>query len=268
MPSLDKHQSGSFTKMILLGESGSGKTGGLASLVKSGYKLRILDFDNGLDSLKQQLSHIDPKLLANVEYRTLQDKFKSSAAGMILDGVPFAFPETLRMLDHWKYKDGEVQVDLGKPSEWGADTILVLDSLTFLSKTAMTWARVMNSGVKDGRMLYFHAQQAVESVLGMLYAERFQTNVVVLTHIDWVDREDGMTKGYPSAIGSALSPKIPTYFNSVALCTVAGTGANVKRTIQTAPTAMIDLKNPAPFAMQATLPLETAMATFFSTVRK
>jgi hypothetical protein len=263
MPSLENHQSGQFTKLLLIGDSGTGKTGGLASLVKAGYKLRILDYDNGLDSLKQQLQHIDRSLLANVEFRTLRDKTKSTPAGPAIDGVPKAFPTGLAMLDNWKYDD----VDLGKPSSWGPEAILVIDSLTFMSKAAMNWVKVMQSSVKDGRMLYYHAQQAIESVLGMLQAAEFATNVIVISHINWIERQDGTTKGYPTAIGSALSPQIPQYFNSVALVTSSGSGDKVRRTVQTAPTAMIDLKNPAPFAMAASLPLETAMADFFKTVR-
>ena len=34
-------------KLLYIGDSGSGKTGSLASLVKDGYKIRILDYDSG-----------------------------------------------------------------------------------------------------------------------------------------------------------------------------------------------------------------------------
>ena len=52
MPSLDQHQSNDFVKLLLIGDSKAGKTGSLISLVKAGYKLRILDLDNLLDVLK------------------------------------------------------------------------------------------------------------------------------------------------------------------------------------------------------------------------
>lgn len=262
MPSLTDHQSGKFTKLLMIGDSGTGKTGGLASLVPE-YKLRILDFDNGLDPLKQQIKRANPANLALVEFRTLRDKVKASAAGPIIDGQPKAFVEALKMLDNWKYGD----TDLGKPAEWGEDCILVLDSFTFFCSAVYDWADSMNPGVKDKRQIFYNAQQAAESVLGLLSSESFQTNVIVISHVRWVDRPDGTTKGYPSAIGGALSPQIPAYFNSVALATSSGSGDKVKRTIQTAPTALIDLKNPAPFAMAPSLPIETGLATFFKTVR-
>ena len=56
MPPIGSHQSTNSTKLMLLGESGAGKSGALASLVTAGYKLRILDFDNGLDTLKNYLT--------------------------------------------------------------------------------------------------------------------------------------------------------------------------------------------------------------------
>ena len=55
MPSLARHQSNSLTKLLLVGDAKSGKTGSLVSLVKAGYKLRILDFDNLLDVLKYMI---------------------------------------------------------------------------------------------------------------------------------------------------------------------------------------------------------------------
>jgi septum formation inhibitor-activating ATPase MinD len=51
MPQATKHQSHRTTKMLNMGDAGSGKTGALASLAKAGQRLVILDFDNGLDIL-------------------------------------------------------------------------------------------------------------------------------------------------------------------------------------------------------------------------
>ena len=52
MSSLADHQSSELTKVLVIGDSKSGKTGALTSLVAAGYKLRILDFDNLLDPLR------------------------------------------------------------------------------------------------------------------------------------------------------------------------------------------------------------------------
>ena len=71
-------------------------------------------------------------------------------------------------------------------------------------------------------------------------------------------------KGFPTSIGSALNSTIPAYFENMALTHIA----SGKRIIQTTPTALVDLKNPAPFRMLPTLPVETGLATFFRTLKE
>ncbi|MDE2105565.1 MAG: AAA family ATPase [Patescibacteria group bacterium] len=260
MPSLSQHQSNDFTKLLIEGDSGSGKSGSLTSLVKAGYKLRILDFDNGLEPLKQFVLRDCPDKIDNVEFRTLRDEYTSSASGPKVTR-PTAFVDALKMLDHWKYGD----VDLGKPSAFGPDCIVVIDSLTFFADAAFEWARGMLPSAKDPRQWYGAAQEGVESALALLTSDNFRSNVIVISHVKYVDNPDGTRKGYPTAVGSALSPVIPRYFNSVALCQTKAGGA---RTIQTTATAMIDLKNPKPFAMAPSYPIETGLADFFGVLRE
>ena len=264
MTSLSQHQSSEFTKLLLIGDSKSGKTGALAPLAMKGFKLRILDYDNGLDALAQAIKMTKPQALENVEFRTLRDKLKSTPLGTVVDGLATAFIDGIRMLDRWKYGD----IDLGSPAEWGKDVIVVLDSFTFMADAAFRFREPLVPRSKDGkydvRAVYKDAQDAVENVLALLTSESFRTNVIVISHVKYVDNPDGTKKGYPTAIGSALSPQIPRYFNSVAL---AQTGPGGKRQIQTAATAMIDLANPASFKMLPTLPIETGLATFFDTLR-
>lgn len=269
MPTLSHHQSNEFTKMLIMGDSGSGKTGALASLVAAGYKLRILDFDNGLEPLKQFILKECPEKIDNVEFKTLRDKRKASADGPVIDGTPRAFVEAIKLLDRWKYKGDDGEVDLGVPAEWGPETILVVDSLTFMSDAAFDFREPLapraSNGKYDIRAVYKDAQDAIENVLALLTSENFRTNVIVIAHVRYIERADGVTKGYPTSVGSALSPNIPRYFNSVALCQ---TGAGGRRTIQTAATALIDLKNPKPFAMAPSYPLGTGLAEFFGVLRE
>lgn len=268
MPTLDNHQSNEFTKMLIEGDSGSGKTGSLTSLVAAGYKLRILDFDNGLEPLKQFVLRECPANVGNVEYVTLRDKRKAGPEGPMVT-KPDAFIRALKLLDRWKYTHDGVEIDLGVPAEWGPDTILVLDSLTFMSDAAFDFREPLAPKSRDGkydmRAVYKDAQDAVEGVLALLTSESFRCNVIVISHVKYVDNPDGTRKGYPTAVGSALSPVIPRYFNTVALCQ---TSAGGKRTLHTESTAMIDLKNPKPFSMAKTYPIETGLAEFFGNLRE
>lgn len=263
MPSLANHQSRTYTKLLLLGDAKSGKTGSLVSLVKAGYKLRVLDFDNLLDPLRYFIERDCPENLDHVEYRTLRDKRKSSAAGPVIDGKPRAFVDALKMLDHWKYDD----VDLGPPSGWGPEYILVLDSLSRFCDAAFDFrvplAVVGRSGEVDYRAIYGDAQDAVENVIASLTSDNFCTNVIVIAHVQYMTLPDGTTKGFPQGVGQKLSPKIPQYFPSVVLYTNKGG----KRTLQTNSTPLIDLANPKPFAMAPSYPIESGLADFFSVLR-
>lgn len=268
MASLAKHKSTQITKMILMGDSGTGKTGSLVSLVKAGYKLRILDMDNGVDTLYQFVMRECPDKAGNVDTVALRDPRKATPQGLMINGQPKAFVNALKLLDKWTYQDEDgATVDLGVPASWGADTILVVDSLSFLSDAAMDWAEpLVPSGPKgkDMRAVYGQAQKAIEDVIGLLTNPTFNCNVIVTAHIRLSTMPDGTTKGHPNSAGQALGPLLPRYFNSIALFETKPGG---KRTLRTESTGLIDLKNPAPFRMSKEYPIETGLAEFFKTVR-
>lgn len=261
MATLAEHHSSSFTKLLLLGDAKSGKTTALWSLVKAGYKLRILDMDNLLDALKEKIMKECPDLAATVEFRTLRDRYKFLADGTTtVDGKPEAFMKAMKMLDHWKYDD----VDLGKPAEWGPDSILVVDSLSRLCDAAYDFHQGLAGPKMDGRAIYGMAQDAVEAVLANLTGERFGTNVIVICHGTYMDMPDQTKKIFPQGVGQKLSPKIPQYFPVyVRFKNNAGS-----RTIQLVSDPMIDLAMPKIDAFkEKSLPVETGLAMIFDTLR-
>src|SRR5262245_15751421 len=97
MPSMTEHESNEIVKAMLAADSGSGKTGALAPLVDAGFKLRILDFDNGLSVLKGYVK--DKSKLANVHYvDKLQDEMKLLAGRIGIKKAP-AFQRAMDALD-------------------------------------------------------------------------------------------------------------------------------------------------------------------------
>lgn len=260
MPSLNAHHSNQLVKLLSIGDAKSGKTGSLVSLVKAGYKLRILDMDNLLDILKGAIMKECPEMIENVQFVTLRDKVKMSANGSVIDGAPKAWTSAIKMLDHWK--DGDI--DLGKPKDWGPECILVIDSLSRLCDAAYDFHESIiprgKSGDYDGRAVYGNAQDDVERVLANLTSSGMGTNVIVIAHVSYIDLPDGTTKGFPQGVGQKLSPKIPQYFPSVVLYTKDGD----KRSIQTASTRLIDLANPKPFEMEKKYSIETGLAEIFT----
>lgn len=266
MPSLTAHPSNEFVKLLYIGDSKAGKTGSLVSLVKAGYKIRILDLDNLLDVLRGFVLKECPDKIDNVEYRTLRDKMKSGDAGTVINGPAKAYINTIKMVDNWKYKDEDGnEIDYGKPCDWGPDCILVIDSLSRLCDAAYEWRlQLTPPGPKvDGRMVYKDAQDNVEGFLSLLTSDAFQTNVIVIAHVMYQEQADGVSKGFPQGIGQKLSPKIPQYFPVYALADKKGT----KRVIRTTSTPLIDLANPKPFEVASEYPLETGLAQFFEVLR-
>jgi len=252
MPTLDQHQSSSYTKLIYIGDSGTGKTGSLVSLLAAGFSFKILDMDNGLDSFVYYAREqgLD---LSKVEYETIRDKYRSGSQGPKIDGSPKAFVDAMNLLTEWSKTDDP-------------NCIFVLDSLSAFGRAAFEWAKGLNPSAKDPRQWYFAAQQAVESAIAILTGGEFKMNVIVISHINYKEVTEGIQKGYVNAIGSALGPTIAKYFNTLILAETSGSRANTKRKIKTLPTGVIDLKVPSP-KIEAELPLETGMATIFATLR-
>src|SRR5689334_5534122 len=230
MPTLDNHASSAYTKILYIGDSSSGKTGSLATLLGDGYSMRILDMDNGLTALKQ-FGRVGGADLSKIEYETYRDAYRITPQGPMTKGAPKAFSDAMNKLTEWS----EIEDPM---------SITVLDSLTFLGKAAYQWAKGMNPTAKDPRQWFYAAQQAVESVLAMLTSEAYKQNVIVISHVNYKEVMEGVHKGYPSAVGSALGPTIASYFDTLILAEASGSGTNVRRRIKTLPTGVIDLKMP------------------------
>jgi hypothetical protein len=220
----------SARRILVIGDSGSGKTGALFSLVKAGYNLRILDLDNNL-SILGSLIREDPaaaKLATQVDYATITDTVTYLNGAPVLKGGAKAWPTILKMLMNWKTETGE----FGPLTSWTSRDVLVIDTMTFLSTYAFNHVLSMNKrfGARPYQSDFGEAQKLVEMLLGMLNDSSIPCHVVVNSHITRIgaDVDDTMTdeevrkaraetptKGFPMSVGRALSPKIPTYFDTL-----------------------------------------------------
>lgn len=265
MPSLSEHQSASVTKALIAADSGLGKTGSLISLVEADYKLRILDFDNGLDYLANLVKQRCPDKMANVEFAICTDKFKSVNGQMIPDGQPKAFSKGMSMLTHWKEGD----TDLGKITEWGPEEVLVIDSMTLMSRAALRHILALNGRLAATPQIqdWGQAMERIESCLELLYSDAIGCNVVITSHVTAVqDTEGGAVKEYPAALGQKLPPKIGRYFNSVLTIKRKGAGGAEKRVIKTTSEGLLECKASAP-GLPSELPIDTGLADYFKAVQ-
>lgn len=254
MPTLADHPSASVVKLLLIGESGTGKTGSLASLAKAGYNLYILDYDNGLDIVQTALRD-DPAALARVQYETLRDTIVS------VNGTPKLKPPI------HAYKDaGKVLNDWGA-SGFTARDVLVLDTLTTFSEAAFNEALVLGGRLNQRPQLqdYGWLAESVKLFIDMITSPEIACHVVVNTHIRFLSGEADteIMKGLPNAKGQEVSRTVSRYFNTVALARTQGTGPAAKRIISTQPQGVVEVKTSAPTHVKQSYPIETGLADLF-----
>lgn len=256
MPKMTEHPSAEATKCLFLGDSGSGKTGALAALVKAGYSLRIADFDAGLDILRDLLT---PEELATVYFQTFTDSLKTVNGRLIPSGVPKGFSNFLKALDKWP------DDDLGPVSSWTPNDVLVVDSMTFMGSAALRYVLALNnrSGQQPYQSDWGEAMRYVENVLEKLYSAEIKCNIVVTSHITFIEQEGQAIRGLPTALGSKLPPKVPRYFNTVVMAQSKGFGSGARHTIHTQPKQGVELKTAAPSRVKAEYPIRTGLADLF-----
>lgn len=278
MPKGSDYKATQVTKMLLVGQSGSGKTGALASLLAAGYNVRVLDFDNGVETLINLLTDAKspyPKdAISRLDYITLTDEYEN-VAGKLVCKKASAWPKMASMLENWV--DGDQR--LGKITTWSSRDILVFDTLTRLSSAALNFYLGLNGWLgksrsqNEARRDVWAAQQMIEGLLQMIYDKTVQCNIIMNSHIVYVDDEgsgpslEGERKpqqGFPSSIGKALGPKIPTYFNTVLLAKKDPAGG---RWLHTKAGDLVNLKNSAPLRVADRYKIDDGLAKYFEAVR-
>jgi len=270
-----------LVKLLLLGNSGVGKTGALGSLAEAGYRIFLYDFDNGHQILLDS-TVLKPEFRKNVFVKVFTDKLKD-AKGTV-DGMPTAFPHFIDNLNAWREikvpgkpavlgPDGKTVVsaavppvvdDLGNPGTWGPKDIVVIDSLTFMGHAALRYVLFLNNHIGKPPQLQ-HWGEAIrmqEDVIARLYAEQVKCNVIILGHLMPLEdaNEGGIVRLWPSALGKKFPPKIGRYFNNVWEIKKKVMGQKIMRTLHTSATFQSDLKSTKPGKMPTEMEVDLAKA--------
>jgi len=280
-------------KALILGDSGAGKSGSLASLVLAGYKLHILDLDKGVAILRNLLSSPNSPYAKYAKEHNinvnelvysipLTEKFKM-VGGRAVPLTAQAWSKATGALE--KFKIGEL--DLGNIGNWGLDTVLVIDSLTMLGFAALWNVQALNNRLGadfsgyDWQRDVGLAQSSMERLLQLLQSNNVNCHVVVISHITFVDDSKGVAvapsrdpeapniqvRGYPSAIGRSLSQRLGRYFNNSFQVDIQGSGTGARRYIYTFPPSNILVKSSAPYALKQKYSIETGLAEIFAALR-
>lgn len=200
-------QSSVNKKVLLIGDSGSGKT----SMIGTFPKPIVCDFDGkGEETLAGKEGCIET--YAGAEG---WDRFKKDLVKWVSEGLPN-----------------------------GCQT-LALDSLTFASDTVLQWVRKANNN--NGPTLtqadWGRAIDEIKSTLAKLVTANF--HVVVTIHLS-IEKDDliGGVVWIPSIYGSKLPAQIPAYFNDVLMTKLTINKGVPEYMVQTIPDSRLKiLKN-------------------------
>lgn len=249
-------------RMMIVGYPGTAKTGGLASLIDAGYKLRILDYDGNTDPIFQYVK--DRSKLANVDIVSLEDKLRSGQKFLETTGIPTAFTRGLDLMNEWKYKEEDgTEVNLGRSKEWGCDTIVVADSLTPIGVAAFRrMMSMMNkTPLNTTQQLWGVAMDQQNAFMEKLTEEGNRFHVIVMAHLKMIgpkdikEGEDETTKElkkrvadlvetrlFPRALGQDLPQHIGGHFPTLIEASSEFKAGKFSRIYRTIPRPELDLK--------------------------
>lgn len=233
-------------RVLICGEPAAGKTGALAQLANSGYRLMIHDFDSNSRVLASYLKPGAADVYVNtyaVAKITNTNLFAGSgtATKQALDSMRLF----CKMLEHWK-TDSE---DLGATSKLTSKDVIVIDSGTFLGEMMLLAAHEDPETKRDLRSLYNVAGRYYGAILDHLTGPKVAASVIVLTHLMQTgDKDDqgkiiGKSRDIPVGIGEKFSKKMQTYFSDIWHLEV---GRDGKRTFKTSATDRASLRTSVP----------------------
>lgn len=268
---------------MIVGYPGSAKTGGLASLVDAGYKLRVLDYDGNFFPVLQYVK--DKSKLANVDVVTLKDKLRNGQKFLETAGIPEAFARGLALMDEWKYTDEDgTEVNLGRSKDWGCDTIIVVDSGTAMGVAAFRrQMSLMNkTPTNTTQQLWGIAMQQQDMFMERAVDPTKKHHVIVLNHLKMIGPKDIAasddettkelkkrvadlveTRLFPNALGQGLPPEIGRHFPILIEASSTFKANQAKRVYKTVPRPELDLKLPVRLN-KGEYPIETGLADIFA----
>lgn len=208
-------------KILLLGESGSGKTYSLRSLVEDNFDLFVLQTEPGgtvLADLPEEHYHYHYIAPACPSWDAMLDSARkintlslSSLAKMegINKGEYSQWMEVIQTLHNFKC-DG-CGKEFGDVGTWKSDRVLAIDSLSGLNIMAMDL--VVGSKPMKSMADWGIAMDNLQRLIIQL-TSAVKCHVVVTAHLEPErDEVTGRVLNMPSTLGRKLGPLIPRFFD-------------------------------------------------------
>jgi len=217
---------------LLMGPAGTGKTHAIGTLVDAGLEVFYLALEPGLESLLGYYTDKGKPIPSNLHWHTLKAPTASftellesatKVSQLSLDSLAKMqdpsrskhnqFLELLTALNN--FPDDNTGKTFGPVNTWTPSRALVIDSMTGISRAAMSL--VIGGKPVKSQSDWGIAQDQLEKLLRML-CDSCPCHLVILAH---VERETDMVLGgvklMVSTLGKALAPKIPAMFSDVIL---------------------------------------------------
>jgi len=202
MPSFSQHPNQRRVKLLLVGDPGAGKTGLLATLANSDYKVRIVDLDNNLAILN---AYLQKGKADNISYYSIPTK------------DPESWKKSIAITTQWKLPDE----DFGDLTTWDSNTVLVIDSATFWNDTCMATVLKENNVADDkagfDQSLWGVMSKRFENQVARLTSDRYKFHIIMISHIRLIENKKtgGVMRAYPSFLGQQLPNIVARYMNNV-----------------------------------------------------
>lgn len=209
--------------ILLMGDSGTGKTHSLRTLVDAGIKPFVIFTEPGMEvlgDLPADSYHFHYVTAPEGNWAGLIDtadkvnKYNFDMLTKMTDQNRSRYGQFVNVLKTCNnFVDSRTGEEFGDASTWGTDRALVIDSLTGLSDMAM---RLVVGGKPTRAMQdWMVAQNMLKSFLDQC-TNQLRCWFVVIAHIEREkDEVTGGTQLMVGTLGRALAPKIPVFFSDV-----------------------------------------------------
>lgn len=218
-------------KVMLLGDSGTGKTYSLRTLVDAGLTPLCLFTENSFDVL----GDTDPEKFHWAYVPPFTDSLESLKEMSTRIGT-MTFEQITRATDVKRFNDSPWMKMLGQlmdfrcdrtgkkfgnAGDWGTDKVLVIDSLSGLTQASRQ--NVAGNRPALAPPDYGLAQRQIEGLINQI-CTAFRCHFVLIAHAEReLDPVMGGQKIMASTIGKALAPTLPRYFTDSVLTKRSGT---------------------------------------------
>ena len=205
-------------RVLIYGEPKSGKTQ-LAAALASHFKLLYIDLENGYETLLKlpQESQERVDLISIPDTKVFPIAIETMLK--VITGNRVEICDAHGKVGCAVCKRDGASFSTVALNELGEDTIVVVDSLTQLSNSAMNFlTKAQDDTYKPEWTDYRNQGQLLDKFLSQVQQAKF--NVVCITHVVETELEDGRKKLVPVCGTTAFSRNTAKYFDHVVYCEI------------------------------------------------